>query len=289
MADLTDAALHALVAANPERGWRAFVDQYTATLVSLIQRAGVTDRDDVADLYVWICERLAADDCARLRRHDPRKGALAAWLTIVVRHAIVDWTRSRHGRRRLFAALEQLDDRHQRVFELYYWEHRRATEIAEMLTQAYGTRVGVGDVLDALAVIEEQLSDRHRAELLALMARNRTPLSLDDEDAFPGLTLVDRQPDPEGALRMKQVDDALTSALADLPAEDAAIVRLKFVQGWALSDIRHALHLSPDALSTGRLSRIVTTLRDRLASRGITGQDATSPGMTRRSRERPPQ
>ena len=277
MADLTDAALHALLEEDAERGWRAFVDQFTTAIVALIERAGVADRDEVADVYVRVCERLAADGCERLRRHDPRKGALAAWLTIVIRHVVVDWARSERGRRRLFGAIARLDERHQRVFELYYWEHRRPSEIVEMLTRTLGQAVGLADVLDALATIERSLSDRHRRELLALVARTRTPVSLDDEDERPRLALVDRQPHPEAALRVREIDEAFAGAMAELPAEDRAIVKLKFVQGWAGSEIQRALHL--DALPPERIGSIVAMLRERLAARGIGHAEAATPGL----------
>jgi RNA polymerase sigma factor (sigma-70 family) len=275
--ELTDEGLSALLVEDPGRGWRAFVDQHTPTLLGLIARAGIVDRDDAGDVYVRVCERLAANECARLRRHDPRKGALAAWLTIVVRHAVVDWVRSRAGRRRLFGAIKRLAPLDQRVFELHYWEQRHATELVELLRAEGHRAVSLPDVLQSLHRIHEAMSDRHRAELLTLAARTTAAVSLADDlvrepaDAAP-------MADPERRLSSRELNAQFASALAALPAEDAAIVRLTFVQGWSRPRVQRALHL--DRLGQERITSIVETLRRLLAERGLGQADAATPGLT---------
>jgi len=275
--ELTDAELRALLDEDPGRGWRVFVDQHTPTLLGLITRAGIVDRDDAGDVYVRVCERLAADECARLRRHDPRKGALGAWLTIVVRHAVVDWVRSRAGRRRLFGAIRRLGPVDRRVFELYYWEQRRPAELVELLRAEGHGAVSLPDVLQSLHRVHEAMSDRHRAELLALAARTRPAVSLDDDaareprDAAP-------MADPEQRLRARELNAQFASALAALPAEDAAIVRLTFVQGWSRTRVQRALHL--DRLGPERITSIVEALRRLLAERGLGPEEAATPGLT---------
>jgi DNA-directed RNA polymerase specialized sigma24 family protein len=211
---------------------------------------------------VLVCERLAADGCARLRRHDPKKGALAAWLTTLVRNTAVDWIRSRAGRRRLFGAIERLDPLDQRVFELFYWERQRPTAIAEELTRR-SSPTDLADVFEALGRIEASLTDRHRSDLLATLARSQPPVSLDADAEVPQLRLVDPAPDPEAALGRRQSENALALALQALPPEDAAIVRLMFVNGWSRDAVKRALHLAE--LPRERIAGILRRLRDRLA------------------------
>lgn len=275
--DLSDEALRGLLIDDPVRGWRAFVDQYTPTLLALIARDGVADRDDAADVYLRVCERLAQNDCARLRKHDPRKGALAAWLTIFVRHVVVDWIRSRAGRRRLFRAITRLDAFDQRVFEMYYWEHRRASEIAERLRTERGQPVDVSQVLEALARIQEAMSDRHRAQLLAAVARSRHPASL-DSDELPERLVTQPAPDPEQTLTAREIDARFATAMADLPAEDRAIIRLTFVQGFSRRDVQRALHL--DKLTAERITGILNRLKARLLAQRLGPGDAATPGLT---------
>lgn len=272
--ELTGEALRALLVREPERGWRVFVDQYTPRLLASIAREGVSDRDDAADVYLLVCERLAANRAERLRRHDPSKGALGAWLTTVVRHVVIDWVRSRAGRRRLFGAVTRLDRFDQRVFELYYWDHRSCPEIVELLAMEGHRSCDLGDVLTALQRIDEAMSERHRRQLLATMARTRCPASLDQDDGAMGLHAPG--PDPEQALRVRQLDDLFGKALASLPSEDAAIIRLTFVQGFSREEVRRALHL--DRLTRDRIAGILSALGALLREQDI-GHDAGTPGL----------
>lgn len=267
MSSLTDPELRALLAVDPRRAWRAFIDQHTPTLLALIERAGVVDRDEAMEIYVLACERLSAHDCDRLRRRDPAKGSIQAWLAVVIRHIVVDWVRSRAGRRRLFGAIKQLDPFDRQVFELYYWEDRMPAEIAEIIGTRSAARVGLDAVFAALARIERALTERHRADLLSLARRSRAPVSLDDREG-PVADVVDEAPDPEVAAAARESRDGLAQALASLPAEDAAIVRLKVIQGLSLKEIERALHLG--RLTGQRLAAILDALRaalDRSASR----------------------
>ena len=257
VAELRDQELDALLAADFERAWRVFVDRYTPTLLALIERAGIVDRDEAMDLYVLVCERLSEHDCGRLRRRDPSRGSLDGWLAVVVRHVAVDWVRSRAGRRRLFGAIKRLAPFDQRVFELYYWQRHRPSEIAGL------TGAMLTDVLDALARVDGALTERHRSELVSLTARSTRPIAIDAPRDTP-LDIVDETADPEAPLRLRQDEAAFTRAIGALPAEDAAIVRLKFMQGLSNGDIRRALHL--DQLPERRVAGILARLRQLLQS-----------------------
>jgi RNA polymerase sigma factor (sigma-70 family) len=260
VSDLTDRQLRELLTRDPAAGWRAFVDQYTPTLLSLIERAGISDHDEAMELYTGACERLSADDCARLRRHDPAKGPLAAWLSAVMRNVVVDWVRSRRGRRRLFRVIRLLPELEQQVFDLFFWRDRTPTQVCEILTTRLGRTVSLARVMDALDAIERTLTERHRRELLALAARSRPPSSLDAQPE-PGVREpAGRHGDPERTPNILEIGRAFDRALASLPPEDAAIVRLKYVQGLSHRDIQHALHL--ERLTDDRVKNIVARLRN---------------------------
>jgi DNA-directed RNA polymerase specialized sigma24 family protein len=270
VSDLTDRQLRELLIRDPIAGWRAFVDQYTPTLLSLIERAGISDHDEAIELYISACERLSADDCARLRRHDPGKGALGAWLSAVMRNVVVDWVRSRAGRRRLFHAVEALPAFERQVFELFYWNDRTPAEICGILETKGGRPVRLPQVMDALEAIDGVLNERHRRELLALSVRSRPPISLEAELEQGSVEPVDPRGDPERTLRARELARAFDGALTTLPPEDAAILRLKYGQGLTHRDIQRALHL--DRLTDDRVKGIVARLRGLLSG--------TSPGET---------
>ena len=261
--------LRVLFAEDRERGWRAFIDRYTPTLLGLIERAGVTDRDEVMEIYVLACERLSEHDYAPLRRRDPSKGSLAGWLAVVVRRVAVDWVRSRSGRRRLFGVVRRLGRLEQRVFELYYWDGRLPTEISHLLAAETGRPASIADVLDALAGIDAVLSERHRGELLSLAARRRRPMSLETDEEEMAIDPPADAPDPESALQIRELEQRLSDALAALPTEDAAIVSLKYVEGLTRPQIQRLLRL-PD-LSEHRIRAIAGKLRMLLSGAGVVG------------------
>ncbi len=251
------------LAADPERAWRAFIDAQTPFLLAQIERAGVVDRDEAMEIYTRICQRLSELDCAALRRYDPSAGPLRGWLAVVVRRAAVDYVRSQIGRRRIFGAVKALDRFHQRLFELYYWDGRSLAEAAEILGSEETREVALEDVLDGLETVDRALSDRHRSELLSLIARSRAPVPLDGGDDPPSAPEpISDAPDPEAALRIREREARLAAALATLPPEDAAIVSLKYVEGLTRPQIQRLLQL-PE-LTEHRVRAIVAALRARL-------------------------
>ena len=258
VAPLADDQIRALLERDPREGWRAFIDAYTPVLLTLIERAGLRDRDEAMDVYVRTCERLAERGCERLRRHDPSRGEYAGWLAAVVRHVIVDWVRSRAGRRRLFGVIKALDPAAQRVFELYYWEDRTPTEIAGIMRSA-DPAIDLTAVFDALERVDRVLTDRHRSELLSMAARARSAGSLDADPERAAEIPDPSQATPESVMTAREVDARFASALASLPAEDAAIVRLRFVQGLTLRQVEEALHI--DRLAPSRVRDILDRMR----------------------------
>src|SRR5438046_2392201 len=126
----TDREISDRLALDPQEGWRLFMETCTPELLAIIEHAGVRRQDEAMDVYLRVCEHLAGDSCARLRKHDPEKGTLGSWLTVVVRRVIVDWVRSRKGRRRLFASIKALQELDREIFDLYYWRGHSPAEIA---------------------------------------------------------------------------------------------------------------------------------------------------------------
>ena len=271
MTDYDDRGLHELLAHDPQQGWRAFVEQYTPPLLAIIGQAGLRSRDEVMDVYVLACERVAENGCARLRRHDPARGTLRAWLATAVRNVLIDWMRARKGRRRLFKSIESLAPLDRRVFELYYWRQHAAVEIAEMVRDEDGRPIGLPAVLDALERVEQALTERQRGELLAFLARAQEPLSVEGPDGRPSFDLADVSTDPERAVRIEQAQAALAAALAQLPAEDALIASLRFCDGLSHAQVQRALHLPQ--LPRQRVHDILRRLRALLDRSGVVADD----------------
>jgi DNA-directed RNA polymerase specialized sigma24 family protein len=261
VAPLSDDVLREMIRSTPAAGWRSFIDHYTPLILGLIRRAGVHDGDEVMEVYVLLCEQLSARGFERLRTQSAARGSLGGWLTVVVRHTIVDWVRSRKGRRRLFQSVQALPALERRVFELYYWDERSPSEIAETIAAETGGEPDLARVFGALEAIHAVLTERHRADLCAMAARSKAPAPIDDLDVAD--RTPDAAPDAEASLRVRELNDALEHALARLPAEDAAIVRLKYVEGLSTPDVERALGIR--GLTRVRVDGILASLRQALA------------------------
>jgi RNA polymerase sigma factor (sigma-70 family) len=270
-APLSDGDLRTLLIQDPDRGWRAFIDQYTPAMLAFIERAGIHDKDEAMELYVLVCERLADDDCARIRRFDPSKGAIASWLLVMVRNVMVDWVRSRAGRRRLFKSIQALPRLEQRVFELFYWENAMPGEMVDRLAGEEFGSPSLAAVLESLERVQQALTERQRGELLAMTSRGAAAVSLDapTDDETQAIDPADPAADVEGHAEAREADDLIGRALAGLAPEEAAIVRLKYEEGLSLKQIKSALHL--ETLTEQRVREILARLKARLAALGLTG------------------
>lgn len=258
-AQLSDDALLALLNADPHRGWGRFIERYTPVILARLEWAGLRDQDEKMEVYTLVCERLVADRCARLRSWKPGLGTIEGWLSVVVRHVVVDWVRSRAGRRRMFGAVRDLAAFDRRVFEAYYWEERPVAEIAGVLSMATGSEVGVGQVMEALGRVNQALTERHRADLLSMACRTRPAEPLQRVDGEPRDDLVAREPTPELAAIARETQALLDHALKALSSEDAAIVRLHVEHGLTIAQVREALRLP--ALTRERIAGILGRLR----------------------------
>lgn len=268
MTDLTDDVLRALLRTDPAAGWRAFIDQYTPLMIGLLRRAGLSDRDEIMDVYVYLCEQLSTRNFERLRQQDPSRGSIGGWLAVLTRHAVVDWIRSRKGRRRLFGVVKNLSPLDQRIFELYYWEGRTPTEIAETLAAEQNVS-DLGGVLDSLERIQSVLTDRHRAELMAMAVRTSAPVSMDDTDAAE--RIASDRPQPDVVAEHSQLNRKFEAALRKLPPEDAAIVRLKYIEGLTNDAIERAIGVRD--LTARRLQALLDRLRSLLIEAGVNVAD----------------
>ncbi len=226
------------------------------------------------ELYVLVCERLAEDDCARIRRFDPAKGAIASWLLVMVRNVMVDWVRSRAGRRRLFKSIQALPRLEQRVFELFYWENAMPGEMVDRLAGEDFGSPPLSAVLESLERVQQALTERQRGELLAMTSRGAAAVSFDTptDDESQTIDAADPAADVEGRAAAQETDDLMGRALAGLPPEEAAIVRLKYEEGLSLKQIRAALHL--DTLTEQRVRDILSRLKERLAALCVRGDPA---------------
>ena len=255
------------------RAWRQFLESYSPAILRHIRRGGVCRGDEVMDVYLRVCERLQRNECARLAAFDPERGTIVAWLAVVVRHATIDWVRSRTGRRRHFASIRRLGALERYAFELKYWQEQPPDDYAASLTALAGRPVHAHEAEAALERVERALTLRHRADLCAALTRPRAAVSIDHSEGDTAFHVPDSQPDPEKWLLMAESAGEMSRLLAMLSAEDRRILHLKFAHDCSHREMSTALGME---VSDERVRRAVTRLRALVGRRPGSRVDVTS-------------
>ena len=225
------AILRDLQTGDVEQAWRDFLDHYAA-LILQIARLVTRDRDAAADAFLFACEKLRADDCARLRRFDPAGAAsFPTWLRAVTRNLCVDWHRSRYGRLRPFAFLDTLPQLSRETFRLVYQE-RLSIDEAVIALQPRVPGLQRADVQAARDDLWRRLTPQQRHQLRSPREALESMASVDDIS-----DPADEGPGPEALAAFRELRDILKRELAKLAPRDRLVLRLRFEQDLTLSAI----------------------------------------------------
>jgi RNA polymerase sigma factor (sigma-70 family) len=230
--ELDDKSLLALFSSAPERAWQLFLDRYSGFLLKELRRDAV-GYDAAMDVFVHVCERLAADSFRRLRQI-PTLGAageLKPWLRQVARNAQIDLRVGRDGRKRLLSFVATLPALDQRIFQLTFWQGLRPSEVLEQLRrEAY--EVSPFELFEKLEQHFAALSEKMLWHLLARQKRSgesSTDLGVD--------RLASAERDPLEETLRREAEARLTARLAHLPARRRLIVRLRYDDALSLEEI----------------------------------------------------
>ncbi len=236
---ISDDALLELFRRRPRRAWKIFLDRYAERMLGQLRGLGF-DRDEAMDRFVFVCERLARNRFARLRRvrATGSRGELVPWLRQVVKNAAIDWGWSQTGRRRLFQSVEGLGEIEQRVFQLHFWTGLGPAAMVERLRVEGHSEISIEQVFDALERVLERLDSGQKWRLLSQLSRRRPagPVGVGGSEigAFEPAT---NAPDPETELLRAEQARVLAEALSHLPARDRLMFRLRYDDALSLADI----------------------------------------------------
>lgn len=204
--------------------------------------------------------RLVKEDYATLKQFQGRS-SLRTFLHVVVTRAFQDWRNARWGKWRSSAEAKRLGPLAVQLEVLVARDRYTLDEAIEILRTNLGMNV-------------------NRAALEAMAARfptrqGRQAVGADALDDMPAATA---QPDRgiaqgEAALEAQQATDTLRHALRRLPAQDQLILRMRFDDCLAFSDIARALHLEQKPLYR-RVERLLAELRAALEEHGFTHSKA---------------
>jgi RNA polymerase sigma factor (sigma-70 family) len=241
-----DHRLLALLRIDPARGWDAFLERYASFIFEHLQRIGF-DYDEAMDRFVHICEKLAEDDCRRLRgiQHLGLDGELVPWLRRVVENLSVSWFWSVEGRQRRPGAIERLSSTDQRVFELHYRVGLTPSAILEQLHAERPDPIGPAEVFESLERVLTALTASNRWRLMGRLLRRQRPSSLTALAEAPSAwEPANSAMDAESSLLLEERDRRLEHLLETLPVRHQLVLRLRLEEALGYEEIATSLGIS---------------------------------------------
>lgn len=212
--------------------------------------------EEIEDFRGWVLDYLTTGDYAVIRRFRG-ESSLSTYLTVVVASQLRDFRAARHGRWRPSAEAKRIGPPAPRLEQLVLRQAMPLAEAGELLRTRGET--GLSDV--ELARLLDRLPERGPmrpigvgSEALGALADPSAP------DALLELA--------EARAERARILEVLQAAMAELSAEDRAIVRMRFWEGASVQAVARALGLEPKPLYR-RLERICGRLRGRLEDANI--------------------
>lgn len=252
---MADPCLDKLRRGDADGAWSEFVDRYRRLIFAAI-RHYTTDPDEVMDLFAHICERLRADNMARLNRfasdQSPR-AAFSTWLVVVVRHLVVDWFRKRDGRPRPHPP-DGLSPLGRNVYTCVFIEGHSHREAYEVVRERAGGSLSHRDFLGALREV-------HRAHV----HHSRESVELDIDMT----TLVDVTARTDERVMEEDSRLRLREAMRALEPDVQLAVQLFVVEELPAADIARTLGWANAKAVYNGLYRALAAVRERLASLGV--------------------
>jgi RNA polymerase sigma factor for flagellar operon FliA len=229
-------------------------------VIAFVARRRRMSDEEAEEFSSTVRLRLIENDYEILRKYEGRS-SLQTYLTVVVQRAALDFRVSRWGKWRPSADARRLGD---------------VAVLLERLTVRDGHPFG-----EACVLMRERhgvtLSDRELDELVASLPSRATRRVVEDTnlEATPAATpgsdhLVETGERRANAMRTQSVLDA---CLAQLPAQERLLVRLRFDEGLSVAAIAKALRLDQKPLYR-RFEAVLRRLREDMEAAGVSGEEA---------------
>ncbi|MFB3923163.1 MAG: RNA polymerase sigma factor [Terriglobia bacterium] len=250
-----------LRSSQAQEAWAEFLGGFSPLILQVIQ---LSERDDdsIADCYLFVCEQLSQKQFRRLtlfRADGP--ASFRTWLRVVVRNLCLDWRRREFGRHRIFESVQRLPAFEREVFSAIF-EQNLTTAETFLLLSSKSPSLREERVEQAVEQIRRLLTPR---QLWLLQAdrpqfQGRAPdsdgpaLSLDER-------LLDSRPSPETLAAWNQQRARLARVVADLPASDRLLLRLRYEEDLTFDKIARIMGLKDAQAADRRIRDILARLQ----------------------------
>jgi DNA-directed RNA polymerase specialized sigma24 family protein len=202
--------------------------------------------------YLFVCQKLAENDFARLRRFRQRDSSKApkftTWLAAVTCNLCIDAHRARHGRRQLPRGILGLAEIDQEVFRLFYWRGFSREEIEQQLANTAGHTPN--RVVESLERIQNVTSG---PPVPGNPGQSFIPFDETDARLLP--------PDLEDG--WSEMLAWLQRWLEELTDQERMIIHLRFWEGMNGAEIATAMRISPEQRVYPLLRKALAHLRTR--------------------------
>jgi RNA polymerase sigma factor (sigma-70 family) len=247
---------------DSEAAWTMFLARYHRLVGATIARC-IADSDDAMDAFAEVCDRLSADDLARLRKfHDApaHRAKFSTWLVVVVRNLAIDFRRAREGRPRATAPLG-LTPLRERIYQLVLVDRVPHVEAYESLRASGACDVAFPEFVREVASTYRAVDSRRWSHLALLHGAS---------GALP-LHETSRGGDIAQSSEVDDLDDddaraRVAAALAQLSDEDRAAIRLFVIEERPAADVASAVGLSNAKAVYNRVNRALAKLRTLLSA-----------------------
>lgn len=248
----------------PAQGWKAFLGAYGTRMMHVV-RQYENDALRAEDCFVFACESLCEDGFRRLRQFDLGRGVpFQAWLDSVVSNLCIDWYRREHGRNRPASVVATLPELERLVYQ-YKFEAGMSLESCFQTLRARFPNLTRGQMSAAIGQVHALLTPRQRWRLTFRKRRSTSFDTTRTADGTPGCgELADPRPGPEAVAERDQQRKRLLAALAQLPAEDRLLLRLRFQEDLPLREVARLSGLSDPFQARRRIDAALATLADLL-------------------------
>jgi len=250
--------------ASPDAGaaWKIFLQRYAGVLISVV-RQYQHDKQSINDAFLFVCERLTDNRFRRLRSWKPKEGArFDTWLRAVVANLCIDFRRTQTGRVRPPRAVEAMGELEKRVFHYRFSQHLSMAECLEALQPQF-PELNELSLAAVIADLNRSLDSRQHWQL---KVRHSRFLSFEDPDAQ---LRVEQQAGWPLSAEDKAVADErvarLQATLAELPAHDRLLLRLRFEQELPLREVARIAGLGDLHKARYQIDKILDKLAQLLA------------------------
>jgi len=231
------ALLERLSSERGDAAWNEFLTEYSSVLVRVIRRCGV-EGDRADDCFLHVCEALSDDGFRRLRsfRADGPAG-FRTWLMAVTANLCFDWCRSEQGRVRTFRSVSRLQELDRQVYRCIYEQRMSRARCLQVLAPRF-PGLTEADVAEVNARLFRLLTPRQRWQLTVrtpVLRPATFPISSEDDDQ--AWQVPQPGPGPDELTEEAQEQSNLQHALAELPADQRLVLRLRYEQELSLAEI----------------------------------------------------